>query len=34
MIMNIIMLNILTYSEDLYFFVKVDYQLTDYFQGT
>lgn len=28
------MLNVLTYSEELYFSVKVDYQLTGYFQGT
>ena len=34
MIMNINILNILTYWEEMYFSVKVDYQSTDYFQGT
>ena len=34
MITNINMLNLLTYWEEMYFSVKVEYQLTDYFQGT
>ena len=34
MFTNINRLNILTYWEEMYFSVKVDYQSTDYFQGT